>query len=120
MEVAAAAGPVRQRWTGAGQAPRAAFAAVLPRRLTLDFRDIFSEGFAFDSIEGKLDVKKGVMRTREDLAIDGPAARVLMKGGRPPAGNPGRLVTVQPSWGRSFRWGLVAGSTRWWGRRRRW
>ncbi len=51
----------------------------LPRRITLDFRDVFSEGFAFDSITGKMDVKGGVMRT-ERLQIDGPSARVLMRG----------------------------------------
>ncbi|MBI2306677.1 MAG: TIGR02099 family protein [Rhodocyclales bacterium] len=51
----------------------------LPRRITLDFRDVFSEGFAFDSISGKMEVKAGVMRT-DRLQIDGPAARVLMRG----------------------------------------
>ena len=52
----------------------------LPRRLSLDFRDIFSEGFAFDAIEGKLDIRQGIMRINDELRIDGPAARVLMKG----------------------------------------
>lgn len=52
----------------------------LPRRLTLDFRDIFSDGFAFDSIDGKLAVRKGVMRTAEPLRISGPAAQVEMQG----------------------------------------
>jgi uncharacterized protein (TIGR02099 family) len=52
----------------------------LPRRLTLDFRDIFSDGLAFDSIEGKLSVRKGVMRTTEPLRIYGPAAQVEMQG----------------------------------------
>ncbi|MBS1144781.1 MAG: hypothetical protein H6R14_2187 [Proteobacteria bacterium] len=52
----------------------------LPRRLTLDFRDIFSDGLAFDSIEGKLAVRKGVMRTTEPLRISGPAAQVEMNG----------------------------------------
>lgn len=51
----------------------------LPRRITLDFKDVFSEGFAFDSIAGKLAVQKGVMRT-ERLQIDGPSARVVMRG----------------------------------------
>jgi len=51
----------------------------LPRRFTLDFGDVFSEGFAFDSISGKVMVKDGVMRT-DQLLIDGPAARVLMRG----------------------------------------
>jgi uncharacterized protein (TIGR02099 family) len=52
----------------------------LPRRLTLDFRDIFSDGLAFDSIEGKLVVRKGVMRTVEPLRINGPAAQIEMQG----------------------------------------
>ena len=52
----------------------------LPRRLTLDFRDIFSDGLAFDSIDGKLLVRKGVMRTIEPLRISGPAAQIEMQG----------------------------------------
>jgi uncharacterized protein (TIGR02099 family) len=52
----------------------------LPRRLTLDFRDIFSDGLAFDSIEGKLLIRKGVMRTLEPLHISGPAAQIEMQG----------------------------------------
>ncbi len=52
----------------------------LPRRLTLDFRDIFSDGLAFDSIEGKLAVRRGIMRTTEPLRIKGPAAQIEMQG----------------------------------------
>ncbi|WP_162888722.1 YhdP family protein [Dechloromonas sp. HYN0024] len=52
----------------------------LPRRLTLDFRDVFSDGLAFDSIEGKLSVRKGVMRTNEPLRIFGPAVQIEMQG----------------------------------------
>ncbi|WP_374356205.1 YhdP family protein [Chitinimonas sp.] len=51
----------------------------LPRRLTLDFRDIFSEGFAFDRIEGDSKVSKGVLST-SNLTIVGPAAKVSFKG----------------------------------------
>ena len=51
----------------------------LPRRVTLDFKDVFSAGFAFDSIAGKMTVQKGVMRT-DHLEIAGPAARVVMRG----------------------------------------
>ena len=52
----------------------------IPRRLTLDFRDIFSDGLAFDSIDGKLAVRRGVMRTTEPLKISGPAAQVEISG----------------------------------------
>lgn len=52
----------------------------LPRRLTLDFRDIFSDGLAFDSIDAKLSVRKGIMRTTDPLRISGPAAQIEMQG----------------------------------------
>ncbi|MES2355258.1 MAG: YhdP family protein [Pseudomonadota bacterium] len=51
----------------------------LPRRITLDFRDIFSEGFAFDTIAGDMNVRAGVLNTK-NFAISGPAAKVEMFG----------------------------------------
>lgn len=51
----------------------------LPRRITLDFRDIFSEGFAFDSITGQMAIGSGILTT-SDLRISGPSANVLMNG----------------------------------------
>ncbi|MCV4626702.1 hypothetical protein OFC18_31995, partial [Escherichia coli] len=35
----------------------------LPRRLTLDFRDVFQEGFAFDAFTGDVRIESGVART---------------------------------------------------------
>jgi uncharacterized protein (TIGR02099 family) len=51
----------------------------LPRRVTLDFRDIFSEGFAFDEIVGAVKVERGIA-TADNFRIAGPAARVTMSG----------------------------------------
>ena len=51
----------------------------LPRRLTLDFRDVFSKGFAFDTILGVMSVNQGVMTTN-DFVMQGPAAVVTMTG----------------------------------------
>ncbi|MEQ1488829.1 MAG: AsmA-like C-terminal region-containing protein, partial [Methylotenera sp.] len=51
----------------------------LPRRLTLDFRDLFSNGFAFDKISGAAKVERGVMRS-DNFEMSGPAADVLIKG----------------------------------------
>ncbi|MDB5811649.1 MAG: hypothetical protein JWN94_3771 [Betaproteobacteria bacterium] len=51
----------------------------LPRRLTLDFRDIFSEGLAFDEIVGTVKVNRGVANT-ENFRIQGPAVRIQMSG----------------------------------------
>ena len=51
----------------------------LPRRISLDFRDIFSEGLAFDEIVGAIKVNNGVAST-DNLRIVGPAARINMSG----------------------------------------
>ncbi|MBC3811967.1 YhdP family protein [Undibacterium aquatile] len=51
----------------------------LPRRLTLDFRDIFSEGFAFDAITGSAQILQGVART-DNLKMRGVNATVVMAG----------------------------------------
>jgi len=52
---------------------------ALPRRVTLDFRDVFSEGFAFDEIAGTAKITQGVATTA-NFRIQGPAARVTMSG----------------------------------------
>ncbi|MEO8123803.1 MAG: YhdP family protein [Burkholderiales bacterium] len=51
----------------------------LARRLTLDFRDVFADGFAFDSVVGDVRIDTGVAST-EKLAMTGPQATVLMAG----------------------------------------
>jgi uncharacterized protein (TIGR02099 family) len=52
---------------------------ALPRRNSLDFRDISSEGFAFDAIVGAVKIDRGVAST-ENLRIQGPSALVVMTG----------------------------------------
>lgn len=51
----------------------------LPRRLTLDFRDLFQQGFAFDAIDGDVKITQGVAATR-NLRMRGVQAVVLMEG----------------------------------------
>ncbi len=52
---------------------------MLPRRITLDFRDVFSKGFQFDRISSGFAIERGVMTTR-DFRMRGPAAEVTMTG----------------------------------------
>ncbi len=52
---------------------------ALPRRLTLDFRDVFSEGFAFDFVRGDVRIEQGVAITN-NLQMKGVNAAVLMEG----------------------------------------
>ena len=51
----------------------------LPRRLTLDFRDFFDKGFAFDSITGEVRLANGSARS-DEIAIKGPAADIHVRG----------------------------------------
>ena len=51
----------------------------LPRRLTLDFRDVFSQGFAFDFVRGDVTIHQGVAQTN-NLQMSGINAAVLMEG----------------------------------------
>lgn len=70
---------------------------ALPRRVTLDFRDVFSDGFVFDRIDAKATVSGGVMRS-DSIEIAGPAARVLMQGQADIAAETQDLrVTVRPT-----------------------
>jgi uncharacterized protein (TIGR02099 family) len=52
---------------------------ALPRRISLDFRDVFSDGFAFDSIVGTAKIERGAAHT-DNFRMAGPAARVAMSG----------------------------------------
>ena len=79
----------------------------LPRRISLDFRDVFSEGLAFDTLAGKVTVQNGLMRT-DGLRIDSPSARVVMRGEVDLARETQRLeVTVQPEIGDTAAVGLA-------------
>jgi uncharacterized protein YhdP len=51
----------------------------LPRRLSLDFRDLFGSGFLFDSINASVRMNNGIMKTTNFRMI-GPAAEVFMSG----------------------------------------
>ena len=52
---------------------------ALPRRLLLDFRDVFQAGFAFDNLTGDVLIANGVAHT-ENLRLRGLQALVLMAG----------------------------------------
>ena len=51
----------------------------LPRRLALDFSDVFSEGFLFDFVRGDVQIQQGIASTN-NLQMKGVSAAVLMEG----------------------------------------
>jgi len=51
----------------------------LPRRLSLDFKDLFSDGFAFDKISANAKIGNGIVRS-DNFFMTGPAAEAKIKG----------------------------------------
>jgi len=72
-------GTLREIDPGAGRVLGLMSIAALPRRLLLDFRDVFEEGFAFDEISGSFTLIDGNAYTN-DLKFGGPAAEIGVVG----------------------------------------
>ena len=72
-------GPFLQADAGAARLLGVLSLQALPRRLLLDFRDVFEAGFAFDTLTGDLHIQHGVART-DNLRMRGLQATVLMDG----------------------------------------
>jgi uncharacterized protein (TIGR02099 family) len=53
--------------------------SALPKRLSGDFRDVFGDGFAFDTIRGGVAIDQGIART-DDLTMRGSQAIVTLRG----------------------------------------
>ena len=64
---------------GAGRMVGLISFVALPRRLSLDFRDVFSKGFGYDKIAGAFSIDDGVASTC-DLSLEGPAADIGIVG----------------------------------------
>jgi uncharacterized protein (TIGR02099 family) len=79
LTLAARDGRILELEPGAGRVLGLLSVAELPRRLSLDFRDFFSKGFAFNHVEGRIGFDGGLARS-DDLQIDGPAAEINIRG----------------------------------------
>ena len=64
---------------GAGRVLGLLGIAQLPRRLTLDFSDLFDKGFAFDKMAGQVRIN-AAKATTDNLVIAGPAAEIAIQG----------------------------------------
>lgn len=52
---------------------------AIPRRLTLDFSDLFGKGFSYDQIDGTFTLEAGNAYTN-NLIMDGPSAKIVASG----------------------------------------
>jgi len=79
MQIRISKGQLLDVSPGAGRVFGLLSLQALPRRLTLDFSDLFKKGFSFDRIKGHFLVTQGDAYTT-DLYLDGPAARIDVSG----------------------------------------
>jgi uncharacterized protein YhdP len=79
IELALEAGQFLKVAPGMGRLLSVLSLQSLPRRLSLDFRDVFGAGFAFDNVAGIVNVRNGVASTN-NLRMRGAQAAVLMEG----------------------------------------
>lgn len=118
LTLEASRGQFRKLEPGVGRLLGVLSLQSLPRRVSLDFRDIFSEGFAFESIDGKVHASHGILRT-DEFEIAGPSAMVLMNGSVNIVDETQDLkVRVQPAIGESVATGVLLlnpaiGATAW-------
>jgi uncharacterized protein (TIGR02099 family) len=79
MHVAITSGQFLQAEPGVARLLGVLSLQSLPRRLLLDFRDVFDKGFAFDDIDGDVQLADGVARTN-NLRMRSVVVAVLMEG----------------------------------------
>jgi uncharacterized protein YhdP len=72
-------GNIPQASPGAGRLLGLVSFSALPRRLTLDFRDVFASGLTFDAVEGRFAMAEG-QATAERVVIASPVARINLTG----------------------------------------
>lgn len=72
-------GSIPEARPGAGRLVGLISLSAMPRRLMLDFRDVFGEGLKFDRVDGQFDLADGVAHT-DGLTVNAPAADITVSG----------------------------------------
>ena len=103
-------GSIPEARPGAGRLLGLASFQAIPRRLMLDFRDVFGAGLKFDQVEGRFDLAAGFART-DGLVIDSPAAMITISGDTDMvARRYDQLIVVEPGLGATLPViGILAG-----------
>lgn len=79
VQVRFGAGQLDEIEPGAGRLFGLMSVVALPRRLSLDFTDVFDKGFGFDKIDGSFHIVDGEAYTC-NLSLEGPAADIAIIG----------------------------------------
>ncbi|MEE8496679.1 MAG: YhdP family protein [Xanthomonadales bacterium] len=74
----------------------------LPKRLALDFRDVFDSGFSFDEASGTFAMENGLAST-DDVLLQSPAASISISGSTDLVGQQyDQLLTIKPGLGNTL------------------
>ena len=79
VQVSFGAGQLNEVEPGAGRLFGLMSIVALPRRLSLDFTDVFDKGFGFDMLDGTFRIVDGEAYTC-NLSLEGPAANIAIIG----------------------------------------
>jgi uncharacterized protein (TIGR02099 family) len=79
VQVSFGAGQLNEVEPGAGRLFGLMSIVALPRRLSLDFTDVFDKGFGFDKLDGTFRIVDGEAYTC-NLSLEGPAANIAIIG----------------------------------------
>jgi len=79
MDISVVQGNILTAEPGAGRMLGLLSLSELPRRLAMDFRDVFDEGFTFDEAKGTMRLENGTSYT-DDLILSSTAAEIAIIG----------------------------------------
>ena len=79
LDLSIGRGQITEVEPGAGRILGLLSLQALPRRLLLDFSDLFTEGLSYDGITGTFSLDDGTARTA-DLVIEGPTVTIAIAG----------------------------------------
>ena len=110
LDVQIGEGRIPEARPGAGRLLGLISFAAIPRRLMLDFRDVFGPGMRFDEIEGRFDLAGGLART-DGVVMRAPAATITVSGDTDMVGRQyDQMLVVAPGLGATLPvLGVLAG-----------
>jgi uncharacterized protein YhdP len=79
MDVSVVQGNILTADSGAGRMLGLLSLTELPRRLAMDFRDVFDDGFSFDEAKGTMQFENGTSHT-DDMVLSSTAAEISIIG----------------------------------------
>lgn len=79
MDLSIIQGNILTATAGAGRVLGLLSLSELPRRLAMDFRDVFGQGFSFDEASGTIQLENGISHTN-DLVLKSTAAEIAIIG----------------------------------------